>query len=187
MNPDLIAEIRLHRVAILGAWRDGFARSLEDSCLVDLEVPDGLFPALFDEILDMLQGDGVDRLSAHRRPPIVGQFVDFPTNISVCLKLFNAGEAAISHFLMESASRFALDSGPGLGCLLGDLNQVTHILIHREMQGICEQSLRPITEASGRVGRHRPSGCRRVAETITPFFSPDPEEQRVSTLNTRIR
>ena len=187
MNPDLPAEIRLHRVAILGAWREGFARSLEDSCLADLEVPADLLPALFDEILALLEGVGPDRLSCRDRPPVAGQLAEFPTNISVCLKFLNAGEAAIRDFLIESSPEFALESEYERGCILSDLHKMTQILIHREIQGICEQSLRPITEVSERIEGHRDSRCCQFSENITRFFSPDPEEQRVPTLNTRIR
>ncbi len=154
METDLPANIRLHRVAILGEWRDRFATSLEDSGLTEIKVPFDLLPTLFDEILDLLEGGGRDHIPCHDRPPIVGALADFPANISVCLKLLNAGEATLKAFLLGRIEAFGMKSEFDRECFMWDLNKATHILIHREIQGICEQSLRPIAESYGRIEGH---------------------------------
>jgi hypothetical protein len=154
VKSDLPASLRLHRVAILGEWRDRFAASLEDSGLVDLKIPLNLLPALFEEIMGLLEGHGDDRIPCCHRPPVVSQLAEFPANISACLKLLNAGEATLKAFLLERFEAFSAESEFDRECILWDLNRATHILIHREIQGICEQSLRPITEIYGRIERN---------------------------------
>jgi hypothetical protein len=148
---DLPARIRLHQVAILGDWRERFARSLEASGLADLQAASDLLPALFDEMLDLLEESNPERIPCSHRPASIGRLAPFPTNISVGLKLLNAGEAAIRAFLLDSCPAFRLEPEIMAESFLRDLNKATHILIHREIQGICEQSLRPITELYERV------------------------------------
>ena len=148
---DLPARIRLHQVAILGDWRDRFVRSMEASGLADLQTATDLLPALFDEMLDLLEGPDPERIPCNHRPSSIGRLAPFPTNISVGLKLLNAGEAAIRAFLLDACPAFRLEPEIMAECFLRDLNKATHILIHREIQGICEQSLRPITELYERV------------------------------------
>lgn len=154
METDLFANIRLHRVAILGEWQDRLATSLENSGLTEIKVPLDLLPALFEEILDLLEGGGGDHIPCHHRPPIVGALADFPANISVCLKLLNAGEATLKAFLSGRIEAFEMKSEFDRECIMWDLNKATHILIHREIQGICEQSLHPIAEICGRIEGH---------------------------------
>ena len=154
MKTDFPASLRLHRVAILGDWRDRFATSLEESGLLDLKIPTDLLPALFEEVMGLLEGRCDDRMPCCHRPPVVGTLADFPANISVCLKLLNAGEATLKAFLLERFEAFAAESEFDRECVLWDLNKATHILIHREIQGICEQSLRPVTEIHGRIEGH---------------------------------
>lgn len=145
MQIDLPASIRLHQVAILGDWLDRFGQSLEASGLDDLQGATELVPCLFDEILSLLEGEDGNSIPCSHRPPTMGRLASFPTNISVCLKLLNTGEAAIRSFLEESCPVFRLESKKLGASFLQDLNRAAHILIHREIQGICEQSLRPIT------------------------------------------
>jgi len=168
---DLPASIRLHRVAILGDWRDRLARSLEDSGLDGLETSNHLLPAFFEEMLGLLEGGDEENIPCHHRPPVVNQLAEFPTNISICLKLLNAGEAAIRSFLTDSCPLFRLELELLRECFLWDLNKATHILIHREIQGICEQSLRPITELSGRVEGHGDSRRQQVPGTQSTIQS----------------
>ncbi len=154
MHIDLPASIRLHRVAILGDWWDRFVRSLEDSGIDGLEISNHLLPLFFEEMLGLLESGDEENIPCHDRPPLVNQLAEFPTNISICLKLLNAGEAAIRSFLTDSCPLFRLEVEFMRECFLWDLNKATHILIHREIQGICEQSLRPITEPSGGIEGH---------------------------------
>jgi hypothetical protein len=154
VETDLSANIRIYRVAILGEWRDRFSTSLEDSGLTEIKVPSDLLPALFEEILDLLEGGGGDPIPCHHRLPMVGALADFPANISVCLKLLNAGEATLKAFLLGRIEAFGMKSEFDRECIMWDLNKATHKLIHREIQGICEQSLRPIAEICGRIEGH---------------------------------
>lgn len=151
MHIDLPANIRLHQVAILGDWRDRFAQSLDASGLDELQGATELMPCLFDEILSLLEGDDSNRIPCFHQQSSMGWLAAFPANISICLKLLNAGEVAIRSFLLESCLAFHLKPKFVGERFLQDLNKATHILIHREIQGICELSLRPITERYERV------------------------------------
>lgn len=164
MKIDFPASLRLHRVAILGDWRDRFSDSLEESGLLDLKISTDLLPALFEEILGLLEGRSDDPIPCHHQPPVIGTLADFPANISVCLKLLNAGEATLKRFLLDRCETFTSDSDSEFDreCILWDLNKATHILIQREIQGICEQSLRPITEIYGRIEGHGDTQRHRI-------------------------
>jgi hypothetical protein len=151
METDLHANIRLHRVAILGEWRDRFASSLEDSGLTDIKVPFDLLPALFEEFLDLLEGSGHNQIPCRHFQPIVGALADFPANISVCIKLLNAGETTLKAFLLGRIEAFGMKSEFDRECFMWDLNKATRILINHEIQGICDQSLRPVAEICGRI------------------------------------
>ena len=120
--------------------------------------------------MGLLEGRGDDRIPCYHRPPVVGALADFPTNISVCLKLLNEGEATLKAFLVERFDVFAGESEFDQERVLWDLNKATHLLIHREIQGICEQSLRPITEIYGRIEGHGDTRRHRLPSDEVMYF-----------------
>lgn len=118
---------------------------------MDLKISFDLLPALFEEILGLLEGRGDE---CHNRAPVVGALADFPTNIAVCLKLLNAGETALKAFLLDRCEAFRAESEIDREWFMWDLNRATHTLIHRELQDICKQSLHPISAICGRIEGH---------------------------------
>jgi len=124
--------------------------SLEDSGLGALRVSLDLLPAFFEEIVGLLDADCEDPVPCTDQPPVVAPLIDFPANISVCLKLLKSGEATLKAFLFDRCEAFHAESEFDRECILWNLHRATHRLIHREIQDICEQSLRPVTEIHGR-------------------------------------
>lgn len=166
MNPNLAADIRLHRVGIIGAWRDIFDSRLDESCVDGLEIPGDLLPALFEEMLALLEGGNTRTIPCFHQPQAICRLVEFPTNISICLKLLKSGEEAIREFLTGASSEFARESEFDRECILWDLNKAVQILIHREIQGICDHSLRPIAEVFGRIRGHGAARRRQHPECL---------------------
>ncbi|RKX33600.1 MAG: hypothetical protein DRP71_09905 [Verrucomicrobia bacterium] len=121
---------------------------------MDLKISFNLLPALFEEILGLLEGRGDDQSPGPGRAPVVGGLADFPANISVCLKLLHAGENAFKTFLLDRCHAFRVESEFDRECIIWDLNRATHTLIHREIQDICKHSLHSITEICGRIEGH---------------------------------
>jgi hypothetical protein len=159
LNQPPVEALLRNRSVVIGRWSrqvDATRAGLGRAAVV---VGDELLGSLFDEIMAMLgetysteiprchPGEAFDRLAA------------FPESVTLCIDVLQGATQAIGAFVVENSGPSAAWSVAARNETLARLDSVFHILVHREIQALCELSLRrqvesasvPAVAASGRV------------------------------------
>lgn len=159
----LVTALRRHRNGLAVRWCKQFEdnRVLARSCRVELSAK--LVKALIDEVAVLLASERRAEIPRRHGGVAFAELATFPENVAVCIDVFQAGAQVIGAFVVENAGPFAAWSIQSRNAYLADLDAVFHILVHREIEAVCEHrldftGLTPLVEAlrSRAAGLPRP-------------------------------
>jgi hypothetical protein len=160
----LVSALRRHREGLASRWCKQFVdnRVTARSQVVWLQEPLAL--ALVDEVIGLLASENRDDIPRRHRGHAFVELAPFPENVAVCIDAFQAGAQVIGAFVVENAGPFAAWSIQSRNTYLAELDAVFHILVHREIEAVCEHRL-DFSRLSMRAdsGRHGAESLRAGA------------------------
>lgn len=155
----LVNALRRHRDALVARWCRQFASHRGGRGGRVPALSRAFVAALFDEVVAMIEEP--EEHSIPRRHPgrAFAEMAAFPENVAVCIDVFQAGAQVLGAFVVERSGPNAMWSTRSRNAHLGELDAVFHILVHREIEAVCEVHLVP-----------RPVGrpCATRARTAIP-------------------
>lgn len=139
--PTLVNALRRHRAGLAARWCKQFVdnRVTARSQVVWLQEPLAL--ALLDEVIGLLASESRADIPRRHRGYAFAELAPFPENVAVCIDAFQAGAQVIGAFVVENAGPFAAWSIQSRNAYLTELDAVFHILVHREIEAVCEHRL----------------------------------------------
>ena len=148
----LAPALRRHRSALVLRWARQFAINRQAAGRPAVTIDAKLLAALFDEVVSLLGANAVEHIPLRRHAEAFAELAVFPDNVAVCIDAFQAGTQVLGAFIVENAGPVALWSTSSRNRYLGELDAVFHILVHREIEALCEMCLsrgpaRPVTIA----------------------------------------
>jgi hypothetical protein len=153
---DLPEALRLHRDALAERWLRQFAANRAATGRPVVVVEARLVGALFDEVVSMMSASDQERIPRRHHTGAFAQLAAFPESVALCVDVFQAGSQVIGAFIVENTGPFAAWNTAARNRHLGELDSVFHILVHRELEALCE--LRPFRAPEG-----APTGPNPVA------------------------
>jgi len=137
----LVHALRRHREGLASRWCRQFIenRVAGRSRLVVLE--ETLVLALVDEAIGLLASQDRADIPRRHHGPAFAELAVFPENVAVCIDAFQAGAQVFGAFVVEHAGPFAAWSLRARDAYLAELDAVFHILVHREIEAVCEHRL----------------------------------------------
>ena len=148
----LVRALRRHRDGLATRWCKQFVdnRVLARSACVGLRP--SLVSALIDEVIGLLASDNRGAIPRRHGGLAFADLAPFPENVAVCIDVFQAGAQVIGAFVVENAGPFAAWNLQTRNTYLTELDAVFHILVHREIEAVCEHrldftGLTPLVEA----------------------------------------
>ena len=124
-------------------WLNRFADNRGESFGLPVDVPADLAFALFDEVILLLATSKPTVVPRRHCATALARLADFPQSVAVCIDLMQAGAQVLGAFVVENAGPNAAWDTSARNRLLGELDAVFHILVHREIQALCEMCLHP--------------------------------------------
>lgn len=103
-----------------------------------IQLDDTLLPALLDEAVDLMVSDAGETIPLRHHADAFAHLADFPENVAVCIDVFQAGTQVLGSFAVENAGPFGAWSRRARNQFLGELDAVFHVLVHREIEALCE-------------------------------------------------
>lgn len=100
-----------------------------------------LAQALFGEVLLMLEAGDGQRIPRRHHACSFSRLAEFPGCVAICIDVFQAGSQVIGAFIVENSGPAAAWDCAARNRFLADLDSVFHILVHREIQALCEMRL----------------------------------------------
>jgi hypothetical protein len=151
----LVNALRRHREGLASRWCKRFADNRAVASTHDVCLAESLVVALVEEVIGLLASQGRSDIPRRHRGRAFAEMAPFPENVAICIDCFQAGAQVIGAFVVEHAGPFALWSVRDRNTFLGELDAVFHILVHREIEAVCEHRLEnPFqTTPSGRPAR----------------------------------
>jgi hypothetical protein len=137
----LVSALRRHREGLASRWCKQFVdnRVTARSQVVWLHEPLAL--ALIDEVIGLLASENRADIPRRHRGHAFAELAPFPENVAVCIDAFQAGAQVIGAYVVENAGPFAAWSIQSRNAYLAELDAVFHILVHREIEAVCEHRL----------------------------------------------
>lgn len=155
----LVSALRRHRDGLAARWCKQFRdnRVLAKSHAVTLRP--SLVLALLDEVIALLGSANRNDIPRRHDGHAFAGLAAFPENVALCIDAFQAGSQVIGAFVVENAGPFAAWNNHARNAYLAELDSVFHILVHREIEAVCEHrldfsGLTPLVESL----RHRAAG-----------------------------
>lgn len=142
-NPSPRQAIKERREQLALRWRNRFADNLAESFRPPVDVPLELVRALFDEVLLLLATSRPSVVPRRHCATALARLAEFPQSVGVCIDLMQAGAQVLGAFVVENAGPNAAWGSSARNRILGELDAVFHILVHREIQALCELCLHP--------------------------------------------
>jgi hypothetical protein len=142
-NPSPRQSLNERRDQLAKRWLNRFADNRAESFRVPVEVPADLVFALFDEVMLLLATSRPTVVPRRHCATALARLADFPQSVAVCIDLMQAGAQVLGAFVVENAGPNAAWDTSDRNKLLGELDAVFHILVHREIQALCETCLHP--------------------------------------------
>lgn len=142
-NPSPRQSLKERRDQLVKRWLDRFTDNRAESFRSPVEVPAGLVSALFDEVMLLLATSKPTVVPRRHCATALARLADFPQSVAVCVDLMQAGAQVLGAFVVENAGPNAAWDTSDRNRLLGELDAVFHILVHREIQALCETCLHP--------------------------------------------
>ncbi len=162
----LVNALRRHREGLASRWCKRFADNRAGANSQEVGLADGLTLALVDEVISLLATEGQSNIPRRHQGRAFSEMAPFPGNVAICIDCFQAGAQVIGAFIVEHAGPFALWSVQERNGFLGELDAVFHILVHREIEAVCEHRLDAPASPESAVRRVR-------AQVGLREFSPD--------------
>jgi hypothetical protein len=138
---DLPEALRLHRDALAERWLRQFAANRAATGRPVVVLDERLVSALFDEAVSMMGTSDQERIPRRHHTGAFAQLAAFPESVALCVDVFQAGSQVIGAFIVENTGPFAAWNTAARNRHLSELDAVFHILVHRELEALCE--LRP--------------------------------------------
>ena len=137
----LVNALRRHRDGLAARWCKQFAdnRVLARNHAVVLRP--ALVLALIDEVVGLLVTEARNDIPRRHRGRDLVELAPFPENVAICIDVFQAGAQVIGAFVVENAGPFAAWGIEARNAYLSELDAVFHILVHREIEAVCEHRL----------------------------------------------
>ena len=146
-------------------WSRQFATNRQAAGRPAVLINPKLVAALFDEATSLLGANAVEHIPLRRHAKAFAELAAFPDNVAVCIDVFQAGTQVLGAFIVENAGPVALWSTSSRNRHLGELDAVFHILVHREIEALCEMCLSR--------GSARPTGATpTLVSTPSPVVTP---------------
>ena len=165
----LVNALRRHREGLASRWCKQFVdnRVTARSEVVWLQEPLAL--ALVDEVIGLLASESRADIPRRHRGHAFAELAPFPENVAVCIDAFQAGAQVFGAFVVENAGPFAAWSIQARNAYLAELDAVFHILVHREIEAVCEHRLdHTRISASGALARAGAESLRvRAADAVS--------------------
>lgn len=136
-----------HRRGLTIRWERQFQAAAAAAGIATPALPAELVPALFD---DAMAAFDPDPLAAPTRALTLAlaRLADFPRCVQLCIELHQAGEQVLGAFIVENAGPRAAWGRSLRNRLLGELDAVFHLLVHRQVE-----ALGSLTAGFSRAGR----------------------------------
>ena len=137
----LVNALRRHRDGLAARWCKQFAdnRVLARNHAVVLRP--SLVVALIDEVVGLLGAQDRTAIPRRHRGRVFADLAPFPDNVAICIDIFQAGAQVIGAFVVENSGPFAAWSTQARNAHLAELDAIFHILVHREIEAVCEHRL----------------------------------------------
>lgn len=137
----LVHALQGHRDDLAERWRRQLAcnRAAAGRRPVTFEVE--LAQALFGEVLLMLEPVNGQRIPRRHHACSFSRLAEFPGSVAICIDVFQAGSQVIGAYIVENSGPAATWDWSARNRFLVDLDSVFHILVHREIQALCEMRL----------------------------------------------
>lgn len=154
----LVQALRAERETLALRWcrRVRECRAARGMPPVDFDV--SLAGALIDEAAHLIEHGRSMKIPRRHDGAAFRHLDEFPRNVSLCIEIFEAGAQAVGGYVIENSGTTGFWSRPVRNRYIGELDAVFHVLVHREIQGLCEASLRADADWLPKPGRERPAG-----------------------------
>ena len=137
----LVSALRRHRDGLAARWCKQFSdnRVLAQSQAIRLRPT--LVLALIDEVISLLASEDRGDIPRRHGGHAFAELAPFPENVAICIDVFQAGAQVMGAFVVENAGPFAAWNLQARNAYLTELDAVFHILVHREIEAVCEHRL----------------------------------------------
>lgn len=93
------------------------------------------------EIIDLLCASRTRQIPRRHHACVFARLAEFPASVALCIDFFQAGSQVIGAYIVEHAGPSAAWSLSARNRFLGEVDAVFHILVHREIEALCEMRL----------------------------------------------
>lgn len=100
-----------------------------------------LLGELFDEAVALCDAAPAQHIPRRHHAAALARLAPFPGNVSICIDLFQAGAQVLGAFVVENSGPVAAWNMATRNRYLGELDAIFHILVHREIEALCEMCL----------------------------------------------
>lgn len=135
---DLRHALRQHRDALAERWWRQFAANRSATGRPVVALDQALIGALVDEVVSMVGASDQGRIPRRHHTAAFAQLAAFPESVALCVDVFQAGSQTIGAFVVENAGPLAAWTTAARNHHLAELDAVFHILVHRELEALCE-------------------------------------------------
>lgn len=138
----LVQALRRHRDELAARWLRQFAANRAMAGRAPIALDSQFSGGLFDEVVMLLGASREERIPRRHHARAFASLAAFPECVALCIDLYQAGSQVIGAFIVENAGPFAAWNNAARNAFLSELDAVLHILVHREIEALCE--LRPV-------------------------------------------
>lgn len=158
--------LRTERDTLAARWCLRLQQQRESKRLAPIEFDAQLAASLLDEVNQLLESARSRKIPRKHRGDAFRCFGEFPKNVSTCIEIYEVGSQVLGAFVVENSGSHSAWSRSTRNRYLGELDAVFHVLVHREIQGLCEFCLNHSAGWASDPTEQSPSGDR--AEMNTP-------------------
>jgi hypothetical protein len=138
----LVQALRRQRDELATRWLRQFATNRAVAGRTSVAVEATLAAGLLDEVAVLLATSQQERIPRRHNARTFASLAVFPECVALCIDLYQAGAQVIGAFIVENAGPYAAWNTTARNAYLAELDAVFHILVHREIEALCE--LRPV-------------------------------------------
>lgn len=139
MNATPLTEaLQAERETLAKRWCRRFHRQREARGRRKVEFGETLAASLLDELGQLLGSGRTLKIPRQHRCDAFARMGDFPRNISCCIEIFESGSQTIGAFVVENTGIDGPWDRSARNRCLGELDAIFHVLVHREIQALCD-------------------------------------------------